>query len=383
MTELFQESDPEVGESGSRSGHARAERRRQAKRRAQRRRNLFTFVAMVAGLGLLIAGAWIFVRPLFSGLSGNSTPTIHDFPGPGSGNVEIVINPGDSGAAIGATLVDAQVVASVDAFVAAYSANSDAPSIQPGHYTLMQQIPAAQAVEALLDPASRSDNTVTVPEGLRADQIFARVAEALEIDVADVEAAAGELTLPEEAGGELEGWLFPSTYTVAPDADAQSVLQQMVDLMVTVLERNDIPSESWNDVLIKASIVEKEVSRPEDRTSVAQVIENRLELCNGSGRLEMDSTLVYELGKPASEITKSEWEADTPFNTRVTVGLPPTAIASPGEDAIVAAANPGEGDYCYFVTVNLDTGETKFTGDYDEFLQFKDEYQQWREESGR
>ena len=378
MTDLFHDSDSDVDDAESGSRNARAERRRNARRAAQRRRTLFTFVVMVMGLAVLVLAAVLFLRPLFSGDDSEPSAT-GDYPGPGSGSATIVVNPGDSGAAIGTTLVEADVVASVDAFVAAYSANSAAPGIQPGTYELMQQMRAADAVDALLDPASRADLTVTVPEGWRATQIYARLAENMEIDVADVEAAAEDLDLPEQAEGEVEGWLFPSTYTIAPDDEPGDVLQAMVDMTVTVLERNDIPSESWHDVIIKASIVEREVSREEDRPNVAQVLENRLEYCNDSGRLEMDSTLAYELEKPASEITNTEWNTQTPYNTRERVGLPPTAIASPGESAIVAAANPPEGDYCYFVTVDLDTGETKFTGDYQEFLEFREQYQEWRE----
>lgn len=382
MTELFQDSDPEVGESGSRSRQSRAERRRQQQRRAQRRRTLVSFVVMVVALGLLVAGAWVFIRPLLTD-RGDPSPSLHDYPGPGSGSAEIVVNPGDSGAAIGSTLVQADVVASVEAFVAAYNANAEAPGIQPGSYTLVQQIPAAQAVEALLDPTNRTDDAVTIPEGMRATQIYARVADRLEIDVAEVEDAAAELTLPEEAGGEIEGWLFPSTYSIGPDSDARSILQQMVDMTVAVLERNDVPSDAWYEVLTTASIVEKEVARPDDRPLVAQVIENRLAGCDGTGTIGMDSTLVYELEKPASEITGTEWNTATAYNTREVTGLPPTPIASPGEAAIAAAANPPEGDFCWFVTVNLETGETKFTGDYQEFLEFREEYKQWREENGR
>src|SRR5690606_31657114 len=147
---------------------------------------------------------------------------------------------------------------------------------------------AVDAVAALLSPASRADASITVPEGWRATQIYTRLAENMELDVADVEAAAAEVTLPEQANGALEGWLFPSTYTIAEDATPADVLQAMVDMTVTVLERNEVPPETWDEVIIKASIIEREVSREEDRPSVAQVIENRLQLCNDSGRLEMD-----------------------------------------------------------------------------------------------
>ncbi|WP_420114247.1 endolytic transglycosylase MltG [Pseudactinotalea sp.] len=376
MTDLFHESDSDVDHAESDPRSARAERRLKAKRAAQRRRTMFTFVVMVMGLAILVVAALVFVRPLFSG--NESSPSgPGDYPGPGAGAATIVVNAGDSGAAIGATLVEADVVASVDAFVAAYNANASAAGIQPGTYELMQQMRAVDAVTAVLDPASRSDAGSTVPEGWRATQIYARLAENMEIDVAEVEAAADELTLPDEAEGAVEGWLFASTYRIAPEAEPAEVLQEMVDMTVTVLERNDVPREDWRDVIIKASIIEREVAREEDRPNVAEVIENRLAYCDDTGRLGMDSTLVYELGKPGNELTRTELDTETPYNTHVIPGLPPTAIASPGEAAIAAAANPPGGDFCYFVTVNLDTGETKFTGDYQEFLQFRDEYREW------
>ena len=387
MTDLFRESGLDVDNESeehapeARYSRARSQRDRRAKRAAQRRRNLITFVVMVAALAVLVAGALIFLRPLLNG-GGSSTPSgTTDYPGPGSGSVTIVVNPGDSGAAIGQTLVDADVVASVDTFVAAYSANSAAAGIQPGSYNLMLQMRAVDAVSALLDPGSRADARITVPEGWRATQIYAQLAENMAIDAAEVEAAAAELTLPEEAQGAVEGWLFPSTYTIAPDATPAAVLQTMVDTTVEVLERNEIPRESWHEVIVTASIIEREVARDEDRENVAQVIQKRLASCDDTGRLGMDSTLVYELDKPASEITQTEWDTATEYNTRQVTGLPPTAISSPGEASILAAANPTAGDYCYFVTVNLDTGETRFTGDYAEFQAFREEYQQWRDDN--
>lgn len=386
MTDLFEDAEPPVqGAPESRRGRRdseRAERRERAHRSAQRRRTALTFLVMLIGMTVLVGGGWIFLGPIIGDLADGEPATLADYPGPGSGSVEIVISSGDSGAAIGATLVEADVVATVDAFVAAFNANPDAGSIQPGTYVLTQQIPATAAVAALLNPSSRADDSVTIPEGWRASQVYERMAEVMSVPVAEVEAAAATVELPAEAAGSIEGWLFPSTYVVAPDTTATSMLTEMVDTTISVLQANDIPQETWHDVIIKASIVEKEVVLPQDRAMAARVIENRLAGCTGDGFLGMDTTLVYDLGKPASEITATEWGTASPYNGRAVAGLPPTAISSPSENAIQAAAAPTAGDWCYFVTVNLDTGETKFTADYEEFLVFRAEYQQWEAEQG-
>lgn len=378
MTDLFSESEVESGStSGGRGTSARAARKRAHKRRRQRRRNLLTFTVMIVALALLVGGAWVLVRPLLSG-GGATTAAITDYPGPGNGEADVVVAPGDSGSDIGVALVEADVVASVDAFTAAYTANPDATAIQAGQYTLPLQMRASDAVAALLDPGNRSDLRVTIPEGWRAAQIYARVAEVLEVPTEEVEQAAGDVELPDAAGGEIEGWLFATTYSLAPDATPTSVLQQMVDQTESVLARLDVPADAQEDTINAASIVEAEVFDPDDRGQVARVIENRIEGCSRDGYLGMDSTLQYGLGMSQSEITaEGLWNDPHPYNGRQNAGLPPTPINSPSEASIAAVVSPPAGDWCYFVTVNLETGETKFTADYSEFQVFRQEYRDW------
>ena len=126
------------------------------------------------------------------------------------------------------------------------------------------------------------------------------------------------------------------------------------------------------ELMIIASLVESEVNRAEDRGKVSRVIYNRLEGDETAGLLQIDATVNYALGRDLGlALTEEDLDVDSPYNTRKFPGLPPGPIESPGEAAIEAAANPADGDWLYYVTVNLDTGETKFTDDYDEFLRFK------------
>lgn len=383
MTDLFNKP----GEPGGQTTQATPEqrrvrdRRRRAKRRAQRRRNIVSFLVMIVALALLVGGGWVLVRPL---LAQDQAEQISDYPGPGFGNVEIVVHKGESGREIAATLTEANVVASEEAFVAAYRANEDASSIQAGTYDLQKEMRASDAVRALLDPASRADMMITVPEGTRAKDIYERIAGLLQIDVSEVEQAADTVAaeyLPEEAEGHIEGWLRASTYNVTPDDTPESILKTMVDRTVKTLDEMKVPKDKREEMLTIASIIEAEVVLPKDRGKVARVVENRLAGCSGDGTIGMDSTYAYGLNTPASQITSEQWGKEHPYNTRTTPGLPPTPINSPGEPSLSAALDPPKGDWCYFVTVNLDTGKTLFAETYKEHQKNREVAREWLEKN--
>jgi UPF0755 protein len=376
--ELLESASPEPEQPAA----TRASRRsasRERLRRKRRRRTLIAVVlavAVLAGAGYVVAGV---LAPLFD--RSGSTAQVTDHPGPGHGSAQVVVNPGDTGAAIGATLEEAGVVASVGAFTSAYTANPDAASIQPGTYELLLEMKASDAVTALLDTTRRISYKVTVPEGLTAAQTYERISAVTLIPVTDLQAAAsgGGVGLPAEAGGSIEGWLFPATYSFEPNSTATTILTEMVAKTVSVLDGLAVPAERREAVLTMASIAEKEVSFPEEYPKVARVIQNRLDR---EIPLGMDTINAYGLGKPAIELVAADFEVDNPYNSRMHLGLPPTPISNPGEAAITGALNPAEGDWVYFITVDLDTGETIFTSSYDEFLAGKAQYQQWLADNG-
>lgn len=344
----------------------------------RRRRRTMTFAIMLTLFAGLVVAAVLLVPGLLGSFQGQ---THEDFPGPGSGVVTVDILQGQTGGDIGDTLVEAGVVASRGAFVEAFNANTGAVGIQPGSYDLLQGMKASDAVAALLNPANRAEVTLTVVEGLRANQIYERIASVTGLPLAEVEAAAadpGAIGLPAEAGGNPEGWLAAATYTVDRDATAPEILSQMVGRTVAILDQNGVPAENRQSVLIRASIVEKEVNQPDDYGKVARVIENRLQPGSPTnGTLGMDSTLAYGLNKSGLDLTRSELSSDHPYNTRVHPGLPPGPIGSPGQAAIEAVVSPPDGDWLYFVTVNPDTGETRFTASYEEHLANQELYRQW------
>lgn len=367
--------DPEHGAPS----RARPRSTREHRKRAHMRRNLTVLGVLVIALALLVGGAWNLVLPLL-----NPDDTVTDFPGPGSGEVAVVLAD-DEPEAIASTLVEAGVVATEGAFVDAYHANPDAVGITTGSYRLPLEMRASDAVRALLDPANRADRSLTIPPGWRADQIMAKVSEVMGVSVSDVEDASEDVELPEGID-EIEGWLFADSYTILPEETPAEVLQAMVDRTIEVLDEHDVAAEDQEDVLIQASIVEAEVDDLEDRGKVARVLTNRLDGCADVGELlQMNSTVAYGLGKSVTDLTLADLEDDsTEFNTYVFEGLPPTPINSPSVSSIEAVLEPPEGDWCYFVTVNLETGETRFTDDPEEHEENKAEYrawlEQWREE---
>lgn len=374
MTDLFDVGD-DGGQHRSRRDR-RVEAERVSRRRSQRTRSVVAILVSLA----LVAGAAAVVLPMVRGFF-DSDPPPEDYAGPGAGSVMIEIPAGSSGSAIGSILVDADVVASQGAFVAAYNADPNSTSIQAGFYNLQLQMPASDAVTALHDRANRAEISVTVPEGVRAASIYQRISTASGIPLEEVEAAAQDTAsygLPEEAGGNPEGWLGAQTYIVAPTSDATSILRLMVEETVSNLENLNIPREDWQDSLIEASIAQRE-GMEQDYGQVVRVVINRSDPSNPEtvGMLGMDSVNLYGLGLDGVLITQEQKDIDTPYNTFMHAGYPPTPICSPSLAALSATVNPPEGNWNYFVTVDLATGETKFADTYSEFLVYRDEYREW------
>jgi UPF0755 protein len=304
-----------------------------------------------------------------------------DYTGEGTGSVLFEVQEGQSVAEIGRNLKGDGVVKSVEAFTEAARGDDDATSIQVGFYELREEMPAADALEVLVDSDNLVRNSVTVPEGLRAEETLEVLAKNTDPRLRDFKAAAKDaegIGLPRYAEGNPEGYLFPATYAFPPNADATDMLRQMVDRWRQAAEEADLEGAAEelgytpHELMTIASLVESEANRQQDRGKVARVIYNRLETDATDGRLQIDATVNYALGRDLGlGLTPEQLDVDSPYNTRKYPGLPPGPIESPGDETIAAATDPPEGDWIYYVTVNLDTGETRFTDDYQQFLSWK------------
>ena len=189
--------------------------------------------------------------------------------------------------------------------------------------------------------------------------------------------ATGSSPLPGRFAGDgkrrsLEGFLFPATYEFFSDETARSFVRRQLEAFTDAWSTVDLRyARSKNltayDVLIIASMIEREVVVPRERRLVAAVIYNRL---HRRMPLGIDATLRYGLGIPPTRaITKAELASDSPYNTRRHLGLPPTPIANPGLASIEAAAHPARVGYLYFVR-KPDCRSHYFTASEAEFLSY-------------
>ncbi|MEV5958114.1 endolytic transglycosylase MltG [Streptomyces sp. NPDC051987] len=211
--------------------------------------------------------------------------------------------------------------------------------------------------------------SLVVPEGWRASQVYDAVDKALALPAGSTRSAVGTagLKLPGDAGGNPEGYLFPATYPLKKDATPQSVLRAMVDTANRRFGAAPVaagaPRDAMNvyQAVTIASIVQAEAADKADMGKVARVVLNRLQ--HGMP-LQMDSTLNYALNRSTLKTTVNDTRVESPYNSYQRMGLPPTPIDNPGEDAMRAALNPPPGNWLYFVTVK--PGDTRFTADYAE-----------------
>ena len=351
-------------------------RRDMRRRREQKRRRLYiTIIAALVVVILIGVGGFSGVRALKrwkAANEANSQSQIEDYTGPGDKEVTFTVESGQGAAEIAENLVKAKIVKSAAAFTSAVS--GAAATLYPGSYALKTHMKASDVVKILSDQ-SQAGGFAEIRAGERVSDIIANAAQASGIDVSEFQAiidGGGSGILPEEAGGKFEGWLEPGSYN-AQNKSAEDIIKSMVDARIAKLDDLGVPTGSERErILIIASIAESEVGSDKYYGQVARVILNRID---SDMALGMDTTVAYGLGISASRLTDDQLNDDSnPYNTRIHKGLTPTPISNPGDDAIKASINPPDGKWMYFVTTNLQTGETKFVETEDEFWKIRDEY---------
>jgi UPF0755 protein len=356
---------------------------KKTKRQKRRRRwiALATVLVILAGIGAGGLYVWTANEDRIRSFMGWEEPK--DFEaGQAHGEALVTIVDGDTGASISRSLATAGVTKTPGTFYDMLVATGQSPTFYPGVYKLQKEMTAAAALRALVDPASKLENSALLQEGLTEDVILQRLSDALKIPLADFTAAVKDPSVYGVRAKTLEGWLFPAMYTFAPGATATDVIKTMVARTVTSLDAAGVPAADRQRILTVASIIQREARSADDFFKVSRVIENRLDPGNQQtfGKLQMDSTAQYGYGEMHDGTASSSQAAlddDNPWNTYVHTGLPVGPISNPGDQAIDAAMHPTPGPWLYFVTVNLDTGQTVFSTTYAEHQKAISQMHEW------
>ncbi|WP_419915227.1 endolytic transglycosylase MltG [Candidatus Poriferisodalis sp.] len=310
-----------------------------------------------------------------------------DPPGEPTGEIVLTLPPGSSTASISDLLGEHGVVPSSRAYEW-YVRLRGGPAFQAGEYRFQSNSSVWETMAVLEAGPSRvaqaAQQPLTIPEGLTVAQMAALLDEVQGLSFSGrdfLEAirerpvlslvAPAPRVLPDGVIEPAEGQLFADTYFFDSQTSAEQLVALMVDRLdavLTDLGYDDAPRRvglTPYEALIVASMIEREAQRPEDRAKVARVIYNRLAR---GWSLGLDATVVYVVGD--SELTAELLAVNSPYNTRVLVGLPPTPIASPGGASLEAALNPEDGPWMYFVLTSPD-GTLSFSVTDEEFQRDK------------
>lgn len=310
-------------------------------------RRLVGGLAILIIIGILAGAGWLYYtvgRP-YKGYDGSEQ--------------FVEIAPGSSSAAMGRALAEAGVVPSAASFRTAVWLRGSGRRLQAGEYRFDAPISPAEVVNKL----ARGDvylQPITFREGLNIRQMAAIFEERGFGSARDfIKAASNPAAVAnlDPRAQDLEGYLFPDTYTLPRRATAEQLVSRMVarfeqSLTPEIREQAAARGLTIRQLVTLASLVEKETGKGEERPLVAAVYWNRLKIGMG---LQCDPTVIYALeraGRYTGNLTRENLKFDSPYNTYRYAGLPPGPIAAPGKAALAASANPADVPYLYFVSKN-------------------------------
>ena len=255
--------------------------------------------------------------------------------------------------------------------------------LDPGTYNLTTELDYRALVKSMqIGTASMVETTITFPEGWTMARIFSKLEEEGVCSAESLYAAAADFNfnfrfLENVETGKalrLEGFIFPNTYDFYQGEQASSVINKFLTALhsritADMWKQIENRGTTFRDTVIVASMIEKEAANDEERPLIASVIYNRL----AAGMpLGIDSTILYVHPEYEGgvDLPESFLTEESPYNTRLNVGLPPTPICNPGMASIKAALNPSGGKAYYYFALNTETGTHEFFTNYEDFLAF-------------
>ncbi len=330
--------------------------------RGRRRGRMFGYL-LVAALALVLGLGVGYARAYFADGELGATVTV-------------VVKPGASLKSIAALLEQKGVVKHARAFSIKAESDGYATRFMPGAYSMRQNEPYDKLVAKLLKGVKSPSAKVSIPEGTTLKQAAEIVSGAVKSISADDYIRVARDDPPAfglqgyKKGTTLEGMLFPATYEVGLKAKAEQVVNTQLAAFTAKftkveMRRAAAANLTEYDVVIIASMIDREAMVATERPLVAAVIWNRL---RKDMLLQIDATIQYALGKTKPLLTFDDLKIDSPYNTYKHMGLPPTPISNPGLAALRAAADPAGVDYLYYVARNDGTGRHYFSTSYDQFL---------------
>jgi UPF0755 protein len=325
-------------------------------------------VAVTVGLFLTAVGAiaWEAVRYPDQPLGGNR-------------EAQVIVEKGISLREIARRLEERKIIAHPSWFTFYGNERGIAQKVKAGRYTFASSMSPRQVLDKLVEGVPQEETAVTVPEGKNLIQVAELLEQAGVCTKDEVTRLAREPRFAREqgvGGDSLEGWLFPDTYRFRPGTPAAKVLSTLVKHTkevlaelkalhpdgVTALQKN----YKWGDreIVLMASLVEKETGQADERPRIASVFFNRLRLPSFVPHLlQTDPTIIYGCTVPLKRSAACEKfdgrirrihldDKDNPYNTYTHEGLPPGPIANPGRAALEAVLAPDRSAYLYFVSKN-------------------------------
>ena len=296
-------------------------------------------------------------------------------------DINFVIEPGETVSKIAKNLADSEIIRSPLYFKTYIWQEKLEDRLQAGAYVLSSKLNIKEIINILIfGKVVNNEIKITTLEGWTMNDIAEYLEESrvvrkdkfIELAQDKIKDFSFLKDLP--SGANLEGYLFPDTYIIFNNASEEDIIVKMLtnlDRKLTLEMRDDIKKQgkSIHEIIIMASLIEKEVQSETDMNIVSGIFWNRM---RDGMRLESDATLTYVLRDKVAAHSSKDLKLDSPYNSYLYAGLPPGPIGNPGIKAIEAAINPAKTDYYFFLTGN--SGKTFFAKTYAEHLTNKRKY---------
>jgi UPF0755 protein len=332
--------------------------RPEEKKRVRKRNIAALVVVLVLLTPFLLGGMWLWFQINSFGSAGKP--------------VTINIPTGTGTTGIGDILEDKDVVRSGTAF-AVYSRLANRGPYQAGQYSVPTNISASEAATVLEKGPKINYEKFSIIPGQRLIDV--------QNNVDDLPELSGETFGEVASSGQyrsryqptdstnLEGLLLPETYSISDTETEANIIQRALQEFDARAQANGLTGDanglSPYEIIIVASLIEKEARYVEDRPLIASVIYNRLAI---DMRLQIDASVIYGAGRSGGSLSRAELQTDTPYNTYTRSGLPPTPISMISMASLRAALNPAESNYLYYVISDAETGEHAFAETFEEHL---------------